>query len=156
MNWIRRNTLFLSLILGITIWGTALLAQRLSQGPYGVFFRQTTATDTATLTTAQSIGLLVGTPTGAANYTTPTATALCNAFPSVAIVPPTSNFSVGWDIKNTSGGANTITVLGGTGVTVSGTATVAQNHMRHFIWVPGSCVAGSQAWTVFSGQDSAF
>ena len=36
-------------------------------------------------------------------------------------------------IRNTSAGANTITLAGGTGVTISGTATVAQNINRRFL-----------------------
>lgn len=155
LSFFRRHKISILAFSAVSIWATILFAQAMASGPYGVFFRQTTATDTATLGTAQSFGLLVGTPTGAATYTTPTATRMCQAFPAIAITPPTSNFDLGWDIKNTSGGANTITVAGGTGVTVSGTATVAQNHIHHFIWVPGSCGA-TPAWTLFSAQDSAF
>ena len=155
MSFLKRNKISI-LILGIVaLWATILYSQAMATGAYGALFRSTTATDTATLGTAQSFGLLVGTPTGAATYTTPTATRMCAAFPSVAVTPPTSKFAVGWDIKNTSAGANTITLTGGTGVTVSGTGTVVQNHIRHFIWVPTNC-SSSPAWTVYSAQDSAF
>jgi hypothetical protein len=154
-NFLKRHRVLILAFSVVSIWATILFAQSMAQGPYGVFFRQTTAIDTGTLGTGQSFGLLVGTPTAAATYTTPTATRMCAAFPSVAIAPPASNFAVQWDIKNTSAGANTITLAGGTGVTVSGTGTVAQNHIRHFIWVPGSCGV-TPAWTLFSAQDSAF
>jgi hypothetical protein len=142
----KRLFLFFTL-LGASI---SLHAQTVAQGAYGAFFRSSTATNTATLTVDQMVGLLNGTPTGAATYTTPTATQLCNAFPSTANYFPSATFGILWAVINTSGGANTITIAGGTGVTAGTTLTVAQNNSRLFLLFPTSCVAGSQAWTLQS------
>lgn len=161
MKFLIRNRI------NFALWALAVLmafpitaqAQLLSTGPYGkVTWRATTAADTATLTLNQVVGIVVGTPTAAANYTTPTATAMCNAFPQLRAVTATSasHFYVHWYVKNTSAGAFTITVVGGTGVTVSGTKTAAQNQVRHFIWQPTSCVAGSEAWNLYSLETAAF
>lgn len=113
-----------------------------------------TAADTASLTPGQMSSLLTGTPTAAANYTTPTATQLCQLFPFVG--SSATNLHWDWWIKNTSAGANTITVVGGTGVTITGTATVTQNNIKHFMVVLDNCVSGSQAAHVFSLGTSAF
>lgn len=145
--------LILSLVLA-----TSIYAQQVLQGPYGAFWRNTTATNTATLTINQVVGIVTGTPTGAATYTTPTATQMCNAFLTLRSNTNTyaGFFNFNWYVKNTSGGANTITVAGGTGVTLSGTGTAAQNQVRHFIWQPTNCTAGSEAWTLFSLETAAF
>lgn len=94
-----------------------------------------TATDTATLTTAQVVGqpaILTATPTAAAALTTPTATALLAAMQGAV-----ANGSIyHLIIKNTSAGANTITLTAGTGVTISGTATIAQSTFREFYLIP--------------------
>lgn len=89
-------------------------------------------TDTATLTAAQLLGgQIVGTPTGAANYTTPTAALIIAALASY--IDPFINATFEFTIENTSAGANTITLVAGTGVTLSGgTVTVAQNAARRF------------------------
>lgn len=139
------------LLLSLFLVTIPVIAQTAQQGAYGVFFRSSTAVGTVTLTIDQMFGLLNGTPTGAATYTTPTATALCNAFPSVASGGgPATNFGLLFVVINTSGGANTITMAGGTGVTASGTLTIAQNNSRVFLLWPTNCAAGSQAWTLQS------
>lgn len=81
-----------------------------------------TATSTATLTTAQLLGgILLGSPgTSAATYTTPTGAQIDAAL---------SNAKVGsyFDlyIQNVNGSSSgVITLAGGTGVTISGLATV--------------------------------
>lgn len=90
-----------------------------------------TAIDTATLTTAQMLSVLItGTPTAAANYTTPTAALILAAL--AAFGAPYLGLSFELSIKNTSAGANTITVVAGVGVTVVGTATIAQNAIKRF------------------------
>ncbi len=121
----------------------------------GVPFRTgNVAADTASLTPGQMSGLLTGTPTAAANYTTPTATQLCQLFPFVTGAAANFHWDVYW--KNTSAGANTITAVGGTGVTVVGTATVAQLSIKHFIVVLTNCVAGAQAAQLISLGTSVF
>lgn len=99
-----------------------------------------TATDTATLTAAQMLGnpaVLTGTPTAAAAYTTPTAALLIAGMPGA--VPAQSSYTL--IIRNTSGGANTITLTAGSGVTITGTATIAQNITRTYIITPTSATA---------------
>lgn len=116
----------------------------------GGFISAGTAADTATLSAAQMLGgLLTGTPTAAAAYTTPTATALVAAM---------SNCAAGrmyeLIVKNTSAGNFTITMTAGTDLTISGTATVAQNHARIFKLVATNCT--TPAVTLYSIVDSAF
>ena len=87
-------------------------------------------TATATLSTANSYNVLIrGVPTAAATYTTATAAAILAALGSDATVGTTFQAVV----INASAGANTITFAGGSGVTVSGVATVAQNASKVFI-----------------------
>jgi hypothetical protein len=94
-------------------------------------------------------GLLTGTPTGAANYTTPTATALTGAMTSCIV-----GRSYDLAVKNTAGGAFTITFLAGTSVTLSGTMTVTQNNIRHFKIVATNCT--TPAVTMYSMGGAAF
>ena len=89
------------------------------------------ATDTATLTPGQMSSLLTATPTAAATLTTPTATQMCALYPTLKAKNAT-NYWYFWIVKNTSAGANTITVAGGTNMTVVGTATIAQNAAKIF------------------------
>jgi hypothetical protein len=85
-------------------------------------------TDTATLTESQLLGgYIIGIPTGAANYTLPTAALLLQA-----LLAFTENGWIGmsfyFNITNHSAGANTITLVAGTGVTLNpASQTVAQN-----------------------------
>lgn len=111
-------------------------------------------TDTGSLVPGNMSGLLTGTPTAAANYTTPTATQLCNLFPFVGGTAANFHWDIYW--KNTSGGANTITAVGGTGVTVVGTATVAQNNVKHWMVVLTNCASGTQAAQLISLGTSTF
>lgn len=113
----------------------------------------TTAADTATLTTAQMFGgLITGTPTAAANYTTPTPALLLAALASFGA--PYIGMSFEFTIKNTSAGANTITVVGATGVTIVGTATIAQNAAKRFLVVCSS--VDSSTFDVYSLGSSTF
>ncbi len=118
----------------------SLSAQRMPLGLYGqIPFRSgNTAADTISLVPAQMSTLLTGTPTAAANYTTPTATQLCALFPFVKSGANTGYWWE-WYVKNTSAGANTITVVAGSGVTVVGTATIAQNNVKAFVIVLDQC-----------------
>lgn len=150
----------------VGIWGGLIITaqNRNTASPFAIF-RLSTATDTATLTTTQMApGLLIGTPTAGATYTTPTAAQFCSAFPGIAITAPGTNSNYGYDlwIRNTSGGANTITVAAGSGVTLAAgnTNTVAQNHTRIFKLVPTSCAGGNNpggvnTWTIYTGPDAA-
>lgn len=132
-------------------------AQTVPLNPAGELMFSTTnvAADTISLTNTQMVGLLTGTPTAAANYTTRTAVQACAYFRN--IVPPNvANYS--WDlwIKNTSGGANTITVVAGSGFTLVGTGTAAQNNVRHLKFVLTNCTSGSEAGSIISLETAAF
>ena len=94
-----------------------------------------TATDTATLLAASVLGnpaVLTGTPTAAAAYTLPTATLLIAAMSN----PVANGTNYRLIVKNTSAGAFTITMTAGVGVTITGTATIAQNNFREFLIIP--------------------
>ena len=87
-------------------------------------------TATATLSAANSYNTIVrGVPTAAATYTTATAAEIVAAIGDDCAIGTTFMLVV----LNASAGANTITVAGGTGVTVSGVATVAQNASKVFL-----------------------
>ncbi len=93
------------------------------------------AYDTAgavTLTTAQVLGgfLQRDCNGGARTDTTPTATALIAALKDARVG---SSFRL--IVKNTSSGANAVTLAGGTDVTIVGTATIAQNNTKEFLAV---------------------
>lgn len=53
-------------------------------------------------------------------------------------------------VRNTADAAETITVAGGTGVTISGTATIAQNNTKRFIGVFTNVTAAAEALTLYS------
>ena len=53
-------------------------------------------------------------------------------------------------VRNTADAAETITVQGGTGVTISGTATIAQNNTKHFMGVFTNVTPSSEAITLYS------
>jgi hypothetical protein len=66
------------------------------------------------------------------NQTTRTATQLYNDWlleTGLDVLP--AGFS--WDLSITQTGAGTMTLVGGTGVTITGTATIAQNTTRTFV-----------------------
>lgn len=134
-------TKFNALVLLVFALTTLLVAQTVPLLPYGVIpvnLTDNTAIDTASLSVGQMTGILTGTPTTAATYTTPTATAICAAFPFIQS-SQSQGWNYDWYIKNTSLGSNTITAAGGTGVTLRGTGTATQNQIRHFKVVFKSC-----------------
>lgn len=98
-------------------------------------------------------GLYFHAPTGAVNDATDTAANIVSALPScylnstsVAGLNVGSSFT--FSLYNNSAGANTITVTAGTGVTLTGTMTVAQNQVRNFIGLVTNCT--TPAVTLFS------
>ena len=103
-------------------------------------------TATATLTAAQSYNSIVrGVPAAAATYTTATAAAVVAAIGGDCAIG--TSFRV--VVINASAGANTITVAGGSGVTVSGVATVVQNASKEFIGYVTAVESGSEAITLY-------
>lgn len=92
-----------------------------------------TATATATLTTTQLLGgILLGSPgSSAASYTTPTGTDIDTALGNAKVG---STFDL--VIQNVDGsGSGVITLVGGTGVTISGLATVVATAGTANRWV---------------------
>ena len=103
-------------------------------------------TATATLSAANSYNTIIsGVPTAAATYTTATAAAIVAAIGGDCAVGTT--FMV--VVLNASAGANAITIAGGTDVTVSGVATVAQNASKVFLGSVTNVTAGSEAITLY-------
>lgn len=106
-----------------------------------------TTAGAVTLTAAQLLaGLILRDPNGAGRSDLfPTAALLKAAIPGVQV--GTSFRTI---LRNTADAAETITMLVGTGVTISGTATVAQNNTKEFLIVFTNITPGSEAYTVYS------
>lgn len=100
-----------------------------------------------TLTTAQLLGgLILRDPNGGARTdTTPTASEIIDA-----IYEARDDTTKLLMIRNTADAAETITVAGGTGVTISGTATIAQNNTKIFLVHVDDISGGSEAVTLYS------
>lgn len=77
-------------------------------------------------------GFIIGVPTAAANYTTDTAANIVAAIQGAQV-----GSAIQFTLRNKSAGANTITLVGGAGVTINAgdTATVAQNNQKTFLAV---------------------
>ena len=88
----------------------------------------TIASTSSTLTIAQMLGGLVFQPAGAAINTT------LDTGPNIfqALQSPVVGSSLTFTVRNTATAANTITIVAGSGGTISGTATIAQNNQRSF------------------------
>jgi hypothetical protein len=103
-------------------------------------------TATATLSATNSFNVIVrGVPTAAATYTTATAAQIVAAIGGDCAVGTT--FMV--VVLNASAGNYTITVAGGTDVTVSGVATVAQNASKIFLGRVTNVTSGTEAITLY-------
>ena len=101
-----------------------------------------------TYTVAQFLGgIILRDPNGAARADlVPTAAAIIAAlFPDPAN-PPYVGASVRVHIRNTADAAETITVTTNTGITLSGTMTIAQNNAKDFLVV----VTGVSTVTIYS------
>jgi hypothetical protein len=115
----------------------------LGQNIYNV---KSTAEVSVTLTTTEFIDAVyiqTGTP-GAANKTTPTAAAIVAAIRGAAVG------SV-FDFWLDNGGDNTITIVAGAGVTLSGTATCATTKNKRFTGVVTNIGAATEAVRVICG-----
>ncbi len=117
-----------------------------------------TAKETATVTTDATAGartytaaelygkLILRDPAGGnRSDVTPTAAAIVAAVPG-AVVGSCFEFS----IRNTADAAETLTLTAGTGVTLSGTMTVAQNYCKRFLVRLDNVEAGTEAVTIYS------
>lgn len=104
----------------------------LSEVKLGAMAAPNTATSTATLTTTQLLGgILLGSPgSSAATYTTPTGTEI-----DAVLVNAKTGSTFDLSIQNVNGsGSGVITLAGGTGVTISGLATVVATAGTANIW----------------------
>lgn len=108
-----------------------------------------------TLTTTQLInGIMTHSPAGAVADTTPTATAIVAAL-TACYVSGTTASTFEFTILNTAAGANAITVTGGTGVTIVGTAAVPQNFAGNFRGIVTACT-GTPTVKLYSIGQTAF
>lgn len=100
-----------------------------------------------TYTAAQLLGgIVLRDPNGAARAdVTPTAALLVAAIPGAAV-----GQAFEFTIRNTADAAETITVTAGSGVTLSGTMTIAQNNSKRFLAVFTNVTAAAEAVTVYS------
>ena len=108
----------------------------------------TEATAAAVTYTAANLktGLILRNPNGAGRADlVPTAAAIVAAFPG-AVIDSWFEFT----IRNTAGAAETITVTTNTGVTLSGTMTIAQSNSKCFRVQFNAVIAGSEAVTIYS------
>ncbi len=100
-----------------------------------------------TYTAANLIGgLILRDPAGGARSdVTPTAAAIVAGIAG-AIVGSSFEFT----IRNTADAAETITLTAGSGVTLSGTMTIAQNNSKRFLAVCTNVTGSSEAVTIYS------
>lgn len=109
----------------------------------------------AVISTATAVTLAVNQLFSALILQDPNGGAVTTTTPTAAlIVAALKNARVGayfdLTIRNTADAAETITVAGGTGVTISGTATIAQNNSKRFRFVVTNPNSGSEAVTAYS------
>lgn len=100
-----------------------------------------------TLTAAIILGgFVIGVPTGAANYTTDTAANIVAAIEGAKV-----GTAIVVTVRNKSAGANTITLVAGTGITLNSgdTVTVAQNNQKQFLLIVTG-IGSAAAITVYS------
>lgn len=91
-------------------------------------------------------GLILRDPAGAGRSdATPAAAAIVSAIPG-AIVGSSFEFT----LRNTADADETVTLTAGSGVTLSGTMTVARNNSRRFLAVCTGVETGSEAVTLYS------
>ena len=100
-----------------------------------------------TYTAAELVGgMVLRDPAGAdRSDVTPTAAAIVAAIAG-AIVGSSFEFT----IRNTADAAETITLTAGSGVTLNGTMTIAQNNSKRFLAVCTNVTSSSEAVTIYS------
>jgi hypothetical protein len=91
-------------------------------------------------------GFLARDPNGAGRADlVPTAAAIVAAIPGVL-----TGASFEFELRNAADAAETITVTTNTGISLSGTMTIAQNNQKRFIVQVTNALVGSEAVTIFS------
>lgn len=113
-------------------------------------FTTVTTKDTAAAVTYSAAelvgGLILRDPNGSARSdVTPTAAQIVGAITGAIA---TSSFE--FTIRNTADASETITLTAGTGVTLSGTMTIAQNNSKRFLAVVTDAGSGTEAVTIYS------
>ena len=124
-------------------------------GPYpqgvGALVSQMTVTakiGVVTLTAAEVLGGFIdGTPIAGSAYTLPTATLMLPALSQAGV-----GNAIEFTVKNSSAGANDITVASGVGGTDKGTMTIAQNNIKRFLLI----VTGATTYDCYSLGTAAF
>lgn len=107
---------------------------------------ETTAAAVTFTVTQVMGGFILRDPNGAGRADLlPTAAAIVAALEGVAV-----GASFYFDIRNTADAAETITITTNTGLTLSGTMTIAQNAGKRFLVRVTNATAGSEAVTVYS------
>ena len=106
-----------------------------------------TTAGAVTYTAAEIIsGLILRDTNGASRSdVTPSAADLLAAVEGAQV-----NSGFKFHIRNTADAAETITMTAGTGITISGTATIAQNNGKNFLAVFTNVTSGSEAVTIYS------
>lgn len=109
-------------------------------------FAENTQSTTASLTVSQVLaGFVNSAPAGAVTLTLPTAALLVAGIPGAQV-----GDKIDLSIENTSGGANSITLAAGTGGTLRGGTTVAQNKSALIRLVLTNVTATTEAYTAHS------
>ena len=124
-----------------------------SQGQFATkdFLKKLTVTTDSTAgvityTAAQLLGgLILRDPQGNRNDVSPTALLMVAAVEGAKV-----GDSFRFIIRNTAGGSETITMTAGTGFTLSGTMTIAQNNSKEFLVRLDTVTSGSEACTMYS------
>jgi hypothetical protein len=103
-----------------------------------------------TLTVAELLGgFLIFDVQDAQNANTPTAALLIAGIPGVKV-----GSSFQFQIKNS--GDSTLTLVAGTGATVTGTATVVTTEQKQFLVYVTNATQGSATYTIYCGLHSTF
>lgn len=91
-------------------------------------------------------GLILRDPNGASRSdVTPSAAQLVSAYTGAV-----AGSSFEFTIRNTADAAETITLTAGSGITLSGTMTIAQNNSKRFLAVFTNVGSGTEAVTIYS------
>lgn len=126
-----------------------LFTNQLASGPgsFGTYPATVATATTVTLTAGQVLGgLILEDPAGGAvTATLPTAVLMIQAVPGATV-----GTSFYFTVRNTADASETITVAGGTGGTISGTATIAQSNSKLFLFRFTAVDSGNEAYTVYS------
>lgn len=113
---------------------------------YGVPVSYSTAAAITYTAADLKTGLILRNPNGAGRADlVPTAAQIVAAFPG-AVAGTWFEF----EIRNTAGAAETITVTTNTGITLSGTMTIAQSNAKQFRCQLVTVTSGSEAVTIYS------